>query len=281
LEERLAEDEVLARATRAANKAAGRTSARDPIVLYRSRRICLLLPEIETVARIAPATVENIKASEREVAVSRFLSERGAPVVGPSGAMGSSPCVQEGFIVSLWPNVTHLLADYNDHQAVVRAAAALRQVHDIFADYAGELPSYEDRIRQCLEALRRPNGLPHLTAEDSAFLVRSYERAMGALEGFALDSSPIHGDAHMGNVFFTPSGALWTDFETACVGPRAWDVAGVPYLPAFQAIDFGLYRAMSQLRSVCVVVWCSTLAADPEKRAAAEQQLALLKRNTS
>ena len=92
----MADDEVLARAFRAVNKAMGRTNAGDPVILYRSRRICLLLPETATVARIAPATNENVKASAREVAVSRYLSERGAPVIGPSGAMPSSPYVEGG-----------------------------------------------------------------------------------------------------------------------------------------------------------------------------------------
>jgi hypothetical protein len=275
----MADDEVLARAFRAVNKAMGRTNAGDPVILYRSRRICLLLPETATVARIAPATNENVKASAREVAVSRYLSERGAPVIGPSGAMPSSPYVEEGMIVTLWPNVTHVEADYDDHEAVGRAAKALRQVHDTLADYSGELPSYDERIQQCAALLRPPNGLPALAAEDRTFLLRSYERAKSALATFEIHSSPIHGDAHLGNVFFTPNGPLWTDFETACLGPRAWDATGVPHLPAFQAIDPRLYAAMSDLRSVCVVVWCSALAADPEKRAAAEYQLARLRKN--
>jgi Phosphotransferase enzyme family len=275
----MADDEVLARAFRAVNKAMGRAIAGDPIVLYRSRRICVLLPETATVARIAPATNENVEASAREVAVSRYLSERGAPVIGPSEAMPSSPYVEEGMIVTLWPNVTHVEADYNDHEAVARAAKALRQVHDALADYPGKLPSYDDRIQQCAALLGQADGLPDVAAEDRAFLLRSYERAKGVLATFEIHSSPIHGDAHLGNVFFTPNGPLWTDFETACLGPRAWDAAGVPHLPAFQAIDPRLYAAMSDLRSVCVVVWCSALAADPEKRAAAEYQLARLRKN--
>jgi hypothetical protein len=270
-------DEVLARAFRAVNKAARRINAGDPVVLYRSRRICLLLPEISTVARIAPATVDNVKVSALEVAISRYLSQRGAPVVGPSEAMPSAPYVEEGFVVTLWPNVTHDEADYDDHEAVACAARALRQVHDVLADYPGELPSYGERIQQCAALLRRPNELTHLDAEDRVFLLQTHEQATGALASFDIPSSPIHGDAHMGNVFFTPKGPLWTDFETACLGPRAWDVAGVPHLPAFEPIDPGFHAAMSDLRSVCVVVWCSALAADSAKRAAAEYQLAKLK----
>ena len=36
---------------------------------------------------------------------------------------------------------------------------------------------------------------------------------------------PIHGDAHRKNLLKTEKGWLWTDFEDACGGPTAWDVA--------------------------------------------------------
>ena len=35
----------------------------------------------------------------------------------------------------------------------------------------------------------------------------------------------LHGDAHRRNLLATPAGFLWTDFEDACMGPRAWDIA--------------------------------------------------------
>jgi hypothetical protein len=43
-------------------------------------------------------------------------------------------------------------------------------------------------------------------------------------------------------------------------------------LPAFRSLDLQLYAVMNDLRSVCVTVWCSALAEDPEKRAAARYQ---------
>jgi aminoglycoside phosphotransferase (APT) family kinase protein len=275
----VAEDEVLARALRAVDKATGRGNAvkPDPIVLYRSRRICLLLPEMATVARIAPADAESFAASARELAVSRYLSVKGAPVVGPSDAMPSTPFVEEGMTVTLWPHIDHVPADYDDHKEVARAAHALRRVHDALADYPGELPSYAERIEECAALLRRPDALPDVASEDRTFLMRTYERLSSALAAFDIRYVPIHGDAHMGNVFITPSGPLWTDFETACLGPREWDASGVPHLPAFQPLDSRLYAVISEMRSVCVVVWCSALSADPEKRAAAEYQLARLR----
>lgn len=275
----MGEDEFLDRALRAVAKATGRRSGAkpDPVVLYRSRRICLLLPELATVARIAPADPASFAASARELAVSRHLAAKGAPVVGPGDAMPATPFVEEGMTVTLWPHVEHVEADYDDRKEVARAADALQRVHDALADYPGALPSYSDRIEECAGLLRRPDALPGLAVEDRTFLMRAYDRLSSALAAFDIRHAPIHGDAHMGNVFITPDGPRWTDFETACTGPREWDVSGVPHLPAFKPLDSRLYGVISQMRSLCVVVWCSALSADPEKRAAAEYQLARLK----
>ncbi|WP_158814964.1 aminoglycoside phosphotransferase family protein [Methylocapsa sp. S129] len=274
----MVEDEVLTRALRAANRVARRgAGAPEAVVLYRSRRICVLLPELATVARIALADDESLAASARELAVSRYLAARGAPAVGPSQAMPSTPFVEEGMAVTLWPHVAHATADYDDPEEVARAAFALRRVHDAFVDYPGKLPSYVERIEECAAPLRRGDGLPAMADEDRMFLLCAYEQLSRSLAGFVVRSSPIHGDAHMGNVFLTSAGPLWTDFETACVGPREWDATGVPHLPAFEPVDAPLYALLSDLRSLCVVVWCSALAADPDKRGAAEYHLARLK----
>jgi hypothetical protein len=246
-------------------------------VLYRSRRVCLLAPEISTVARVTPADVESLDAARRELAVARYLFKRGAPVVAPSRAMPREPYVHDGMIVTLWPHVVHRKAGYDDEGAVARAAFALQRVHDALAHYPGQLPSYSERIGECARLLRRRDALPILSEDDRKFLLRTYDRLQSALAPFDVGARPIHGDAHMGNVFITAGGCLWTDFETACLGPYEWDAAGAPHLAAFPSLDPELYAVMARLRSLCVTVWCSALAADPEKRAAAEEHLARLR----
>ena len=275
----MSDQESLARALRAAQRAmrsAGASGGRLEL-LYRSRRVCVLAPEIATVARIAQAGPESFAAAARELAVARYLCERGAPVVAPSSAAPSEPYVDEGMIVTLWRHVEHRKADYDDKGALARAAFALRRVHDAFADYPGELPSYSERIAECAHLLRRPDALPILSNDDRRFLLRAYDRLHDALAVFNVRARPIHGDAHMGNVFVTAGGCLWTDFETASLGPYEWDAAGAPHLAAFPSLDPELFALMAALRSLCVTVWCSALAADPEKRDAAEHHLARLR----
>jgi Phosphotransferase enzyme family len=251
--------EAQARASRAAVKVArfAGVSKASPFVLSCSRHVCVLLPDLSLVARIFAATAENVAVGTRELHVTRNLLEQGAPVVGPSEMMPSKPFVEDGLAVTLWPYIAHAEADDDDDAALGAAAQALRRVHDALADYPGELPLYSERIEQCAALLRDPTALPALAAEDRIFLMRAYERLRGALASLPVRLSRIHGDAHMGNVFITPTGPLWTDFEAISLGPREWDAAGVPHLPAFPLLDTRLYGVMSDLRSLCVTVWCS------------------------
>ena len=217
----MAEDEVLARALRAADRVVHRgAGAPEAVVLYRSRRICLLLPDLAIVARMAPADDESVACAAREVAVSRYLAERGAPVVGPAAAMPAAASIEEGMVVTLWPHVPHREAHYDSPQDVADAAYALQRMHDAFAGYPGALPSYAERIGECAALLHDRAALPGLADADRAFLLRAYEDLSRSLASFTLRPQPIHGDAHLGNVLVTPKGPLWTDFETACLGPR-------------------------------------------------------------
>ncbi len=273
----LFDDERLARAIAAAKKAARLAGDSEAIVLYRSRRVALLLPAIAAVARVGPADPACLAADARELSVARHLANKCAPIVGPSAFMAPAPIVVDDLALTFWPNVEHASRGYDDRRAIAEAAGALRKVHEAFADYAEPLPSYWERIEACGALLRRGDTLPSLDRDDRAFLRNTYERACAALSGLNVPNVPIHGDAHMDNVFFTPAGALWTDFETACLGPREWDVATLSHPAGFAALDPNLYEVLADLRSVCVIVWCSTLAHDPKKREAAEDQLARLR----
>ena len=90
---------------------------------------------------------------------------------------------------------------------------------------------------------------------------------------------PIHGDAHLGNVFITQDGACWNDLEDVCMGPREWDLGWVPdaALSAFEPVSHELLSALRFLRSLCVCVWCFEKYSVPEKREAAEHHLRFLR----
>jgi hypothetical protein len=101
---RLFDAEIQARALRAAAKVA-RLIKVSPAVLQCSSHICVLLPDLSIVARISPATAENVAAGTRELHVTRYLLERGAPVVAPNEIVPSASFIEDGMAVTLWPHI--------------------------------------------------------------------------------------------------------------------------------------------------------------------------------
>ncbi|MGD0190491.1 MAG: aminoglycoside phosphotransferase family protein [Rhizomicrobium sp.] len=264
------------RAAIAAGRFAGDCGA-DPVLLDSARHICLLLPELSIVARVFSAGERNIAAAKRELDVARYLAEKGMPVVGPSHAMPPEPLVLEEMSVTLWPFVPHEKKDDEDQEAVRLAARSLRQVHDALADYPGELPSLTAKFVACASQLRHPQALPVLHEGDNGFLLSIHDRLLESLAKLPVSPVPLHGDAWLGNVFFTPHGPLWTDFEAACLGPREWDAAGTPCPSAFPQLHPEILAIMTALRSVCTVVWCAGSPGDARKREAVDYHLARLK----
>ena len=56
-------------------------------------------------------------------------------------------------------------------------------------------------------------------------LRRGYVEIAAQIDALALPEQPLHGDAHRKNTLKTSKGLVWTDFEDACRGPIAWDLA--------------------------------------------------------
>jgi aminoglycoside phosphotransferase (APT) family kinase protein len=248
-----------------------------PTVLQRSRHLFLLIRAADLVIRVTPARDGAEMIAQREFAILSHLFGKGAPIVAPRQDMPAGPHLSDGFVVTLWPFIAHGEADYDDARLLARSAEALRTVHAAMADFGSPLPPYLDRIDRCGALLADARRLPALADDDRRLVCDIYVETRRRLATYQARQVPIHGDAHLGNVFVTKDGPLWTDFETVCRGPPEWDVSATPYPPAFEPIDHGLYRLLSILRSVCVVVWCMDLAAMPEKRAAGADQLASLK----
>jgi hypothetical protein len=107
----------------------------------------------------------------------------------------------------------------------------------------------------------------------------TYDRIIRAMDTLPLELIPIHGDAGPHNVLITADGTRYTDFEDACLGPREWDVGWVrdADLVAFESIDRRRLSVLSDLRSLCVSVWCFANYDMADKREAADYHLGYLK----
>lgn len=216
----------------------------------------------------------------RELAVARHLVGKGLAVVNPTTEIPAGPYFHDGFGLTLWRFIAHDPADFDNQMHAENAAKALRRIHDALADFPGELPSLRSKLGECRTMLDDETALPALPRTDRCFLLALYDRLIAALDAIALTPVPIHGDAGAHNVFMTPQGAWYGDFEDVCRGPREWDIGFLPPgidLAAFGLIDRDLFAILSDLRSLCVAVRCWAKYDIGEKREAADYHLAYLK----
>src|SRR5947208_2296258 len=186
----------------------------EPIVLRDAWHVLLHLQPLPVVARVSAGRPfpEGPKPDDvvRELAVAAHAARAGAPVVPPADEVEAVPYEHGGHIVTFWRYVDpHGAAD------ACQAGRGLRTIHEALADLDGPLP----------EA-----GHPHETGEMLDFL--SPDPGTELLREIVsrrpeLDGQPLHGDAHLGNCLGSSGGPLWHDFETACRGPREYDLAAL------------------------------------------------------
>ena len=183
----------------------------DPVVLRDAWHVLVHLRPLPLVARVSSGRPYPEGPPEddviRELAVASHAARAGAPVVPPSDLLDPGPHRHGGHVIAFWQYVGQ-----PREVEPIAAGEGLRTIHEALADYdAAELPSLHtadlaaivDRLEPSVDVeLLRELGLRELGGREQA----------------------IHGDAHLGNCL---PGPLWHDFETACRGPREFDLAAL------------------------------------------------------
>jgi hypothetical protein len=146
--------------------------------------------------------------ADAEMDAALFLAAAGAPIAPPARDVDPGPHDVDGVLVTFWSYVDH---DASRADAVA-AGRSLRELHDAFAGYEGTLPTCDrlDEVRRLLDERELLDFAARLPP---------------------LDGRPIHGDAHLRNVLWSPDGPLWSDLENVCRGPREFDLACLLYRP--------------------------------------------------
>jgi hypothetical protein len=276
------ENELIPQAIEAASEVARLIGAGQvaPRLLHHSQHISVLWPSAETVARIIVCTEEAAaERLSRELAVARHLAAKQAPVVPASRSLPAGPYFRGKFGLTLWQFAAHAPADGDNPAHVASAASALSVIHQSLSDYPGALPSFRTRIDECRILLMDRSSLPALSDADRKFLLATCDRLIRTLDGLPTELVPLHGDAGAHNVLMTSDGARFTDFEDVCLGPREWDLGWLPQidLALFEPVHRGRLSALSDMRSLCVSVWCFARYDIPDKREAADYHLGYLK----
>jgi Phosphotransferase enzyme family len=260
----------------------------DPVIVDDRLNVIVHLRPAPVVARVSTTTSSAGRDDgwlRREVAVAGFLTERGAPVVGPSGELPAGPHLHNGLWLTFWEYVEH---ERGRSPSVEEAARLLRELHAVLADFEDELPLLEPVLGEVPRVVDDLAATGGLSGEDAAVLRRAYERLRPRLAAAGGEVQAVHGDAHVGNLLFTERGPLWTDFEETCAAPIEWDLAclrlnasafGDDALAAYGAkVDETTLDLMLDARALQIAAWASLMAwhdpGDAGRRERAEARLA-------
>lgn len=240
----------------------------DPVVLRDAWHVLVHLRPSPVVARVSSALPfpegPNPDDIARELDVAAHCVRAGCAVVPPADEVEGVPYRHDGRTITFWRYV-----EPHDEPDVGDAMRALREIHEALETYDGPLPAFgHPRDTAAM--------LDALQPSDDVELLRELAARRPDVDGQAL-----HGDAHLYNVLGTPSGPLWHDFETACRGPREYDLAAFAEnapLAAYGGYDGELVEAMWPHYAVWVTVSMLTaLPRRPDLASMVEQRLQRLR----
>jgi aminoglycoside phosphotransferase (APT) family kinase protein len=179
----------------------------DPVVLSDAWHVLVHLRPFPLVARVSSG--KPLQPAHRvvtELAVASHAARAGAAVVPPSDLLDPGPHEHGGHVVAFWQYV-----EPGEEVDPAAAGRALREIHEAIADYPGALSDLQSADTHGLLDTLEPSA-------DVDFLRDLASRPIGGV------AQALHGDAHLGNCL---PGPLWHDFETACRGPREFDLAAL------------------------------------------------------
>jgi hypothetical protein len=194
--------------------------ADEPVVVRDLTNVLVHLAPAPVVARV-PITLARLRGAEwfdEEMRIARFLAANDAPIAPPADDVDPGPHERDGFHVTLWRWIEHDPARFDP----AGAGRALRELHEALGRYGGVLPTCDrlDEVRRLLATFETTDEIDRL---------RALADQLEPLEG-----RPLHGDAHLSNVLWSPAGPLWGDLENVCRGPVEYDLACLRFrgLPA-------------------------------------------------
>lgn len=226
-----AETESEARAIAAAQAVARQhdVACDEAVPLTGGSNVLVHLRPSPVVARVMTGTSMLHEDTERwlarEVAVAVFLAQRTDEVVAASDLLPPGPHEQDGLWMTMWKFVPHA------PQAPIPEAGelgrSLRDLHAALAGFEGDLApvsEIRDWLGRLLAELRPSDSL---TPQDIEWLRFKLDALTPAVFESSLPAQAIHGDVAISNLLRTDAGLVWNDLEDVCVGPVAWDLAGL------------------------------------------------------
>jgi aminoglycoside phosphotransferase (APT) family kinase protein len=160
-----------------------------------------------------------VRRAELAVAAATVFAEHGVPAIRLLPGI-AQPVRAGEFVATVWQAVPPT----GPALGGADLARLLRAVHAVPAPCRGlpewdPLTDFDNRVRHTTT----------MTGQDRDFLMRRSAELAAAVAQlrFALPTSVLHGDAHLGNVISGPDGPVLCDFDSCSVGPPEWDLTPV------------------------------------------------------
>ncbi|MFV2121022.1 phosphotransferase family protein [Streptomyces sp. Act-28] len=218
----------------------------DATVLHDVFSVVVRLAPSPVVARVPTVLPDHVGLDDlalrqrAELDVTRWLADRGTPVIPPSPLVPREPVRRDGFSMTFWQFVEE---DHGKEPDYVANAESTADLHAAMRAYPGPLSflsAVEPRfVTDSLAALgRRPDLIGPAELERARREWQVLEPLVSSRAAFeaafpGVDLQPVHGDAPPVNVFTGVDGNLYADFELVTLGPVEWDLAVLG--PAYEA----------------------------------------------
>jgi aminoglycoside phosphotransferase (APT) family kinase protein len=191
----------------------------EPVLLSDNLNLLVELRPAPVVARVAVRTglVRSAEALGDSLRLATFLASAGLPVAPAADRIDPGPHTGPltGRTLTFWRLLQPAAAGASvDPQ---EAGRTLRAMHEAALGWDGPLRHVGPlgEIDRLIEHIATARGRD--AAELGAF--------RAAIDVPDRPVQPVHGDAHLGNVFAVPGGQVWIDWEESWRGPVEWDLA--------------------------------------------------------
>ncbi|MDT0331497.1 phosphotransferase family protein [Nocardiopsis lambiniae] len=194
-------------------------------------------PVVARVPTVLPPCTDLDSLADRqraELDVTRWLADRGTPVIEPSPLVPPEPVRRDRFSMTFWRFVEEDRDKEPDYAANSESVADL---HAAMRGYPGRLSFLSAaEPRSITEGLVLLEGHPDLIGPADLDRARREWRVLEPLvrsraafeEAFpGIELQPVHGDSPPANVFSGVDGDLYADFELVTLGPVEWDLAAL------------------------------------------------------
>ncbi|WP_405537327.1 phosphotransferase family protein [Streptomyces antimycoticus] len=194
-------------------------------------------PVVARVPTVLPRYVDldsRARRQQAELDVTRWLADRGTPVIPPSPLVPLEPVQRDGFAMTFWQFVEERRDTEPDYVANSEITADLHAAMRTYPGPLSFLSAAEPRfivdsfaLLETRADLIGPADLERARREWQVLepLVRSRAAFETAFPG--IDLQPIHGDSPPANIFSGADGDLYADFELVTLGPVEWDLAAL------------------------------------------------------